>query len=305
MDYSFDAKLTRAINEQIKTFTPNGCRVYWAICIDSEGAKSLIAGSQYNQFIYAASLSKVFIGAEVLRQIYENKLSLDQAVPTKLFNIVGDARAVVQGSKNYNYSEGETITIDTLLERMLKYSDNTAANILIDLVTRQSINKNIIEKYKWHGSEVTRKFISRSNEDHEYKKAGMTKVSPLHILECFKLIKNNQLISTYVSEHLQSYMRDNDATFPQSLLIPQFKNYFHKIGSVNTNLWSYGIWSAIKSAVQLRLKNSRWEHDACSFEYNNSSYALAVLTFTKAFHNRTFPFKLFSEGLIKFIGKSF
>ena len=87
--------------------------------------------------------------------------------------------------------DGDTVTVNYLLDLMITRSDNSAANCLIDIATRDSINKTMHEN-GWHGSEVTRKFLSRKYEDRGYDtiKGTETCAFTRQIL-CIKFIKIN------------------------------------------------------------------------------------------------------------------
>ncbi|MBK9729062.1 MAG: serine hydrolase [Saprospiraceae bacterium] len=296
MKYFYEKSLSEKITKNILPFLPPGCEVYWIVS-KAQNDGYVIAGINYNKPVYAASLSKVFIGAEVLRQVELGFINLQQIIPINLVNIVGDSRAIVKKDTNTEYWLSGQFSLDKLLKKMLGESDNTSANVLIDLVTRESINENIINKYGWIGCEVTRKFISRDKEEPRYKNARINLIIPIHILECFILIKENRFISFFVSYHLKEYMKEGNTNPEFSLYLSEYQNYFHKIGSVYTNLWSYGIWSAIKSALQLRIKNNFWQHDVCSFDYKGDSYCIALLTFTKSLGNISFPVNSFSKAI--------
>lgn len=163
---------------------------------------------QEKLFLYPASLYKIFIGAEVLRQVEEGSLALTQTVTVKKPNDADneahrystDLYPILKASMN--------VEIDMLLTLMLKRSDNTASNVLIDVVGRESIIKNIIHRYGWHGSEVTRKFLNRSLEPKNYSEAQTTLNCAQHVAEFFKRVETDTLVSPYVSGKLRHYMKN-------------------------------------------------------------------------------------------------
>ena len=132
--------------------------------IDLSGKNPIIGGYNMDYFIYPASLYKIFIAAEALRQAEKGKINLNKKIVISKINAV-DKRKQIPCDKNKLLKAGQRVNMRYLLELMLSRSDNTAANCLIDLVGRESINRNIIKKYGWSGSEVTRKFLPRKFEN--------------------------------------------------------------------------------------------------------------------------------------------
>ena len=77
---------------------------------------------------------------------------------------------------------------------MITRSDNSAANCLIDVAGRDNINA-LMHLYGWHGSEVTRKFLSRSYEDPGYKTVPGTETCALHAVDFLYRIEANTLVN--------------------------------------------------------------------------------------------------------------
>ncbi|MBU1331174.1 MAG: class A beta-lactamase-related serine hydrolase [Gammaproteobacteria bacterium] len=89
---------------------------------------------------YLASTVKLPVAIAVLQGVDEGRLSLDQAVELT-------AEDKVDGSGGTVWSEvGTTFSIRTLLEEMLRESDNTAADMLIRLVGVDTLNASL-ERY--------------------------------------------------------------------------------------------------------------------------------------------------------------
>src|SRR5690625_5154855 len=109
-------------------------------------------------YIYPASVYKMYVGMEVLKQVSEGQYSLyQQRVISHTYNVV-DRVKEIQNDPRPLLQPGDTVTVDYLLHLMITRSDNSAANIMIDLATRPKINKTI-HSFGWDGSEVTRKFL--------------------------------------------------------------------------------------------------------------------------------------------------
>lgn len=253
-------------------------------------------------FVYAASLSKIFIAAETLRQVEVGILKLDQEIQIKQVNLVSDIRGIFPCDLNEADLFKTPKSIDFLLKSMLSLSSNSAANELIDLVDRKNINDNIIKRYNWNGSELQRKYLSRDKENQDYKNAPMAKTTSNHVCEFFALVERRKLISRFVSEKLKEYMLETSDKNGTSLMLPEFNNYAHKIGSVKTTLWTYGWLSALKGILLgRRWKIKTWLHDAGIIEVKEKCYAIAVLTYSTQFKQKLFPMKNLSKRIFEFM----
>lgn len=280
----------------IETIKPSDSEVACTI-INMKDKQSFILNYYSTKYIYPASTIKIFICAEVMRQVEIGKIRLNQNILIEDINIVGDERAIFP-RKNDKSNTKKTQTIDNLLKNMMAESDNTASNVLIDLVSRESINENIIHKYGWHGSEINRKFLAREKEKEKYKEAKMNMTCSLHLAECIYLIENNELISSYVSACIKNYMLQCLDANNISLLIPEMEQYYHKIGSFEINWKSYGIVYAIKNLLKGKIKIERWQNDVGLVVSKDCRYAICVLTHTKEFFPKTFPMKALSTQIL-------
>ena len=81
-----------------------------------------------NRPMKPASMIKMFVLAKAMQDISEGKLSLDEELIVAPENVVGGAGSIA--GLGYNAK----VPVRLLLEHMIKESDNTATNILIDRV---------------------------------------------------------------------------------------------------------------------------------------------------------------------------
>ena len=133
---------------------------------------------------------------------------------------------------------------------MLTRSDSTASNVLIDLVSRESIIKNIIHRYRWQGSEVTRKFLTRIKENKKYQFSQTTMSCARHIAEFFYLVETGQLISSFVSTKFKEYMSQKIFHRDIGIYIPKFDSFYQKGGWYDNNLWKHNWFYAIKISLR-------------------------------------------------------
>jgi beta-lactamase class A len=196
--------------------------------IDLTGGKPLLAGFNMDNFIYPASVYKMYVAMEIFRQVSEGKYRLDEKYIVKDPNAVDKSREVKTDPRPL-LMDSDTVTINYLLDLMITRSDNTAANCLIDIAGRENINRTMKE-FGWEGSEVTRKFLSRKFEDPGYEKIRGTETCALHAADFMYRIETGTLVNFWVSAQMKALLgRQLDKTklaqgFPPDAI------YYHKTG---------------------------------------------------------------------------
>lgn len=284
--------------------------------IDLKEPEPKIFGYNMEHFMYPASVYKIFIGAEVLHRIEIGDFSLEQIVEIKSPNDVDKDTKLFPGDTRNLLNAGDKITVDYLLDLMLTRSDNTASNVLIDLVGRENITKNIIHKYNWNGSEVTRKFLDRIKEDKPFRYSETTKTCARHIAEFFYLVEKDKLISPFVSQKLKEYMLQWNRQGRKGLSISDYVSYYRKGGYLENNLYlpfyreyykkagfaldyaAIGIFRLIKTIFTKGWAFIRWVNDAGVAKGEKSHYVISVFSVNKQIN----PYKKFPmEKLAKLI----
>lgn len=200
--------------------------------IDLNGRKPLIGGVNMDNFIYPASLYKMYVAMEVLKQVSDGKYSLFQSHVVKSPNDVDQTREIAWDPRPLLH-DADTVTIDYLLDLMITRSDNSAANCLIDVAGRKNIDKTMHEN-NWFGSEVTRKYLSRQYEDPGYDTIRGTETCALHAADFMYKVYTNRLINPWVSQQMKVLLgRQLDTTKLQTGL-PSNAMFYHKSG-----WWNY------------------------------------------------------------------
>jgi beta-lactamase class A len=149
--------------------------------------------------------------------------------------VVADSPNVVDRSKEILHDprpllvEGDTVTVVYLLDLMITRSDNSAANCLIDLARRENIN-NLIHRYGWQGSEVTRKFLKRKYEDPGYEKIRGTETCARHTAEFMYRIETDRLVNPWVSKQMKSYLGRQLDIRKLAAGLPDSAMFYHKTG---------------------------------------------------------------------------
>ncbi len=136
----------------------------------SDPANPRVAGWKEERFVYPASTYKMYAMGEAIRQAVAGEISLDDVREVKEHN-------VREGSRP---QAGEKLTVAEIIRLTMQYSDNTAANELIDLVDRQRASA-LMHALGCQGSEVTRKYLPRAREDAGYENIAGTVTSGRHL----------------------------------------------------------------------------------------------------------------------------
>ena len=221
--------------------------------IDLTGKRPQLAGMNMDSFIYPASVYKMYVAMEVLKQISEGKYGLSTNYTVRSPNDVDRSREVTTDPRPL-LRNGDTVTINYLLDLMISRSDNSAANCLIDIAGRKNINASMLA-YGWQGSEVTRKFLSRKFEDPGYDTIRGTMTNARHAAEFLYRIATNQLVNAWVSLQMKSLLgRQLDKT-KLAAGLPSNTMFSHKTG-----WWSF------------------YTHDVGIAEDGKIKYILAVFT---------------------------
>jgi len=196
--------------------------------IDLNEKKPSLGGVNIGNFIYPASVYKMYVAAEVLNQISQGRYSLDSMLVVKSPNDVDKSKEIISDPRPLLRS-GDTVSVNYLLDLMITRSDNSAANCLIDLAKRENLDA-LIHQNKWDGSEVTRKFLSRKYEDPGYEKIRGTETCALHAVEFMYLIYENKLVNPWVSMQMKSYLARQLDNTKFSLGLPENTMFYHKTG---------------------------------------------------------------------------
>jgi beta-lactamase class A len=196
--------------------------------IDLTDDQPKLGGVNYDNFIYPASVYKMYIAAEILNQVSQEKYSLYQSYVAKEPNVV-DRSKQIDNDPRPLLKDGDTVNVNYLLDLMITRSDNSAANCLIDLAQRKNID-SLLHTNGWYGSEVTRKFLKRKFEDPGYEKIRGTETCALHAADFMYKIYSNNLVNEWVSLQMKTLLgRQLDKT-KLAAGLPGSAMFYHKTG---------------------------------------------------------------------------
>jgi beta-lactamase class A len=234
--YSADAELSAAVSAiaaDLRLDVPydtgeDGMVLPSIAVIDLATPTPLFAGVHAESFIYPASVYKMYVAAEVLRQVSAGIIRLDTPIIVRSPNDVDKTKEIVSDPRPLLRS-GDTVSVNFLLDLMITRSDNSAANCLIDLARRENIDR-MMQRYNWRGSEVTRKYLSRKLEDPGYAAVRSTETSALHAADFLYRIRTNQLFSPWVSMQMKTFLGRQLDNTKLSAGLPDSVMFYHKTG---------------------------------------------------------------------------
>jgi len=196
--------------------------------IDLGTRPARLGGVHPGNFIYPASVYKMYVGATVLGEIAGGTHALREPYVVRAPNDVDREREIPDDPRPL-LREGDTVTVNYLLDLMLTRSDNSAANCLIDIAGREKINA-LIDGYGWRGSEVTRKFLRRKFEPPPYDTIRGTSTCALHAAEFMYRIYTGTLVSPWVSRQMMTFLGRQLDTSKLAAGLPRDAMFYHKTG---------------------------------------------------------------------------
>lgn len=234
--YKTDENLNRALNNIILELELEGNfdvgedgieQISFAI-IDMSGEEPVLGGINYDNFIYPASVYKMYVAAEILHQVSQQKYSLYDKQVVAGHNAVDRSKEIKTDPRPL-LREKDTVTIYYLLDLMITRSDNTAANCLIDIAQRPNIDY-LLNTYGWKGSEVTRKFLKRTFEDPGYENIRGTETCALHAADFLYRIYTLKLVNPWVSMQMLSLLGSQLDKSKLAAGLPANAMFYHKTG---------------------------------------------------------------------------
>jgi beta-lactamase class A len=196
--------------------------------IDLNSNQPKLGGVNYDNFIYPASVYKMYVAAEILHQVSHRKYSLYESYVAKEPNVVDKSKQIDNDPRPL-LIDGDTVTVNYLLDLMITRSDNSAANCLIDIAQRKNID-SLLHSYGWYGSEVTRKFLKRKFEDPGYENVRGTETCALHAADFMYKIYINSLVNPWVSLQMKTLLGRQLDKSKLATGLPNSAMFYHKTG---------------------------------------------------------------------------
>ena len=166
----------------------------------------------------SASMIKLLILCEFIDQIDHKKITLDMNYTYKEEDKVGGA-GVIQAMKF-----GTILTYDTLAFYMIKYSDNIATNVLIDILGMDNINKKS-KDLNLNETVLNRKMMNPGPENY------MNAEDIEYILKGI-FYKYKEIGSAAMCDRAMTYLKENDDYDAIVRGLPEGTIFAHKSGSL-------------------------------------------------------------------------
>lgn len=247
-DHQESSKIVFAALENIVHQDSHGS---YSLYIRDNTAKVEYADNNADDPKVAGGLVYIPIMITVLNEYYNGNLNLD-----KLITVQGIAGGTGKLTKQ---DIGSSLSIKQLLELMMQYSDNTAANLLIDeLGSLETIN-NMMRSLNIEGIILKRKLI-----DQAAMNRGLENYcSPRGIGSLLGLIAENRIMSTKECEYAISIMEKRDHIgmakyLPDNILIS------HQTGILTGIFNDAGIINTAKGRVVLVLIGAKVDQDTAT-----------------------------------------
>jgi len=173
----------------------------------------------------SASMIKVFILATAMEIVKDGNLSLDQPMTIDAYNKVGGA-GILAG-----YATGTQLPMREVLRDMIIHSDNTATNMMIDLLGMDTINDYI--KEKGYSDTILQRKMMDFNGRENYTSAK-------DLGTFFMNLYNLQVVNSTYDQLMLEIFKDQHDTECLNTACPD-KVIAHKTGALAGNFSDGGI----------------------------------------------------------------
>lgn len=230
--------------------------------LDAAGKTSLQWDLHGDRVMPTASLIKLPLMIEAYRQAEAGRVSLDV-----LLTLQAEDKVPGSGILTEHFSAGSQLSLRDAVRLMIRYSDNTATNLVIDQVgiaaTAQTMSAWGFPETQLH-SQVFRRETSVALERSERYGLGSTTANDM--TELLARLERGELVSSEASRQMLEHLFTCDDTKKLARQLPSDCRVAHKTGSVSRSRTAAGIISTnqIKFAIcVLTDKNddSRWTDD--------------------------------------------
>ncbi len=188
----------------------------------------------------SASIIKVPIIVEAMRQVAAGELSLDTQ-----YELRDEHRVRGSGVMRYLHT-GTQLTLKDLLTLMIIVSDNTATNMIIDLLDVQNVNSTM------RALGLTKTRLQRKMYDWDAIERGFDNVCTAgEIADLLVMIARNEAVGGKWDEMILEMLHQQQDTTRLGMFLPEevrlanktgsHRSVFHDCGIVSTDNFSYAI----------------------------------------------------------------
>ncbi|MCU0716141.1 MAG: serine hydrolase [Pirellula sp.] len=200
-----------------------------------------------------ASLIKFPVLVELYRQVEAGKLKLDQPISLK-----EEDKVPGSGILTDHFQAGSQIPIETIARLMIRYSDNTATNLVLDQIGMESTSKTMRDlgfpETQIH-SKVFRRDTSVAPE--RSKAYGLGSTTAADMIGLLELLHNKKLVSEKASMQMMAHLASCDDESKLVRSLPKAVKSFHKTGSVNDVRTDAGLFQTPKGTLAIAVLTAK------------------------------------------------
>lgn len=221
------------------------------------------AGFNAAQSMPAASTIKLPVMVEVFTQLEAGRFDLQRRV------------MLLASDKDYGSGElcdapvGTTYPVSELLDKMIDISDNTATNMLIRLVGRRNINRQM------HDLGLARTHLAGDVRTDGWAIRETLRTSPADLVHLLSLMARGELVDQWSSNEMIAILKADEFNTLLPAPLPPDIPVAHKTGSLNDTLNDAGIVFASDApyAIAVMTTNLRSKDLGRSFIHSVSRMA--------------------------------
>lgn len=194
-----------------------------------------------------ASLIKFPIMIETYRQVAEKKVSLD-----KMITLEADDKVPGSGILTSDFSPGTTLALRDAVRLMIKFSDNTATNLVLDEIGLDTTAKTMNAlgcPNTWVHSKVYKRETSIAPE--RSRQFGLGSTTAAEMIRLLEALHQKKLVSPEASTEMYAHLLTCDDTDKFPRLLPYGTKIAFKTGSVNASRTAAGIIETKSGPVAL------------------------------------------------------
>jgi beta-lactamase class A len=177
-------------------------------------AKNLDTGETYtlngDQRVRTASTIKIAVMIEAFARVNEGKAKwTDEVVLTKEKKVSGSGIL-------FELSDGLHLTLRDAVNLMMMLSDNTATNLVLDVLTTDAVNARM-ESLGFKNIKINRKVgnggDSQAGKDPENKKYGLGFATPHEMVLVMEKLERGEIISPAISKEMIELLKREQARY--------------------------------------------------------------------------------------------
>ncbi|MCR2043487.1 serine hydrolase [Anaerosalibacter massiliensis] len=172
-----------------------------------------------NQLFIAASVIKIPVLVETLKQVENGNINKDHKV-----KVLKKYKVPSCGALTYMHDDLE-VTIEDLYTLMIIHSDNTATNMLVDMLGMENIN-NTLKDLGCNNSKINRLLFDAKAQNEGIENY----ITPYEIGYLLEKIYDGEIISKSISKEIERILKLQRLNHKMPYLLPQNIEIGHKTG---------------------------------------------------------------------------